>query len=74
MKITKSLQNIAERIAYRCVRSVLLGYARVFASGLAQLDAEQRSFRETAMRVGTIHAEEIRAINARLAKLEKAGA
>ena len=74
MRIKQFFQNLAERLAYVCLRRILLGYARVFASGMYQLEAEHRSFREATMRVGTAHAEELRAINRRLAALEKAGA
>jgi hypothetical protein len=69
-----NLHNLAERIAYRCLRRVFVGYAKVVASGMAQLEFEHRSFREATMRVGTAHAEELRAINRRLEKLERAGA
>jgi hypothetical protein len=81
MRIKKYLQSLSERLAYSCLRRVLVGYAGVFAAGLRQLEAEHKNFRQCAMQVGIVHADELRAINRRIdelaeglnARLKKAG-
>jgi hypothetical protein len=64
------VNQIFERVAYWSFKRILLGYAKVFSTGLFALEAHQDRFEQQAKAVAADHWKHLNELNQRLLKLE----
>jgi hypothetical protein len=70
MRIKQFLNSVAERIAYWSIKRILLGYAKVFSTGLFSLEAQQDRFQSECKQVSDVFVRSIIALDKRLTALE----
>lgn len=69
----KFFLNLSEKIAYCALRRVLLGYVRVFGTGLFALETRQDKFESEVKQVADVFVRSIVNLDARLKALESKG-
>jgi hypothetical protein len=63
-------KNLVEKAAYRIMRRLLLGYAKVFSTGLFVLEARQDRFESECKQVSDVFVRSILSLDSRLKSLE----